>query len=94
MIVIQVQIGKNFIEDVLLDGRFKVDIIIKGLRVQLGLSKPKLAPYNLHMAHQTIAKSLSLIQDLKIHVHGIPYIVTIIVIKNNVLNSTHSMLLD
>jgi hypothetical protein len=76
-----------------LDGGFKVDIIIRGLRVQLGLSKSKLAPYNLHIAHQTIVKSLSLIKDLKIHVHGVPYTVTIIVIKNNVLNSTHSMLL-
>jgi hypothetical protein len=93
MTVIQVQIGKNFIDDVLLDGRFEVDIIIKGLCVQLGLSKHKLAPYNLHMAHQTIVKSLSLIKDLKIHVHGITYTITIIVIKNNVLNSTHSMFL-
>ncbi len=75
-----------------MDGRFKVDIIIKGLHVQLGLSKHKLAPYNLHMAHQTITKSLSLIKDLKIHVHGIPYTITIIVIKNNVLNFTHFML--
>jgi len=56
MTIIQVQIGKNLIEDVRLDGRFKVDIIIKGLHVQLGLSKHKLAPYNLHMAHQTITK--------------------------------------
>jgi hypothetical protein len=93
MTVIQVQIGKNVFEDVLLDGKFKVDIIIKGLCVQLGLSKPKLTPYNLHMAHQTIFKSLSLIKDLQIHVHGIPYTITIIVIKSNVLNSTHSMLL-
>jgi hypothetical protein len=32
-----------------LDGGFGVNIITKKLRVQLSLSKPKLAPYNLHM---------------------------------------------
>jgi hypothetical protein len=32
MVVIQVQIGKNFIEDVLLDGGFGVNIIMKKLR--------------------------------------------------------------
>jgi hypothetical protein len=81
MTVIQIQIAKNLIENALLDGRFKVGIIIKGLCVQLRLSKPKLAPYNLHMVHQTIAKSLSLIKDLKIHVHGIPYTITLLLKK-------------
>jgi hypothetical protein len=50
------------------------------LRVQLGLSKPKLAPYNLHMASQTIAKPLGSIKGLKIIIHGIPYAITFIVI--------------
>ncbi len=45
MVVIHVQVGKNFIEDVLLDGDSGVNIITEKLRVQLGLSKPKLAPY-------------------------------------------------
>jgi hypothetical protein len=30
-IVIQVQVGKNFIDDVLIDGRFEVNIIIENL---------------------------------------------------------------
>jgi hypothetical protein len=58
MALIQVQIGKNLIEDVLLDGGFGINIITKKLKVQLGLSKPKLAPYNVHMINQTIAKPL------------------------------------
>ncbi len=33
MAIIQVQVGKNFIEDVLLDGGSKVNIITKKLRV-------------------------------------------------------------
>jgi hypothetical protein len=64
MAVIHVHVGKNFIENVLLDGGSIVNIITKKLRVQLGLSKPKLAPYNLPMANQTIVKPLGLIKDL------------------------------
>ncbi len=66
----------NFIEDVLLDGGFGVNIIMKKLRMQLGLSKPKPTPYNLRMANQTIAKPLGLIKELKIFIHGIPYAMT------------------
>jgi len=89
MVVIHVQVGKNFIEDVLLDGDSGVNIITEKLRVQLGLSKPKLAPYNLHLAYQTIAKPLGLIKDLRILVHGIPYVVTFTIIQNSLLNSSH-----
>jgi hypothetical protein len=45
------------------------------------------------MVNQTITKPLGLIKDLKIFVHGIPYIITFIVINNNVLDSSYSMLL-
>jgi hypothetical protein len=44
------------------------------------------------MENQTIAK-LGLIRDLKIFIHGIPYIVTFIVINNIVIDSSYSMLL-
>ncbi len=33
MVVIQVQVGKNFIEDVLIDGGFGINLIIKQLRM-------------------------------------------------------------
>jgi hypothetical protein len=71
---IQVQIWKNTIEDVLLDGSSRVNIITKQLRLRLGLPKPKLARYNLRIVDQTTKKPVSLIKDLKIYVHGIPYI--------------------
>ncbi len=51
MAIIQVEIGKNTIEDLLLDGGYGVNIITKQLRLKLGLSKPKLAPYNMKMAY-------------------------------------------
>jgi len=71
MAIIQVEIGKNIIEDVLLDGGYGVNIITKQLRLKLGLSKPKLAPYNMKMAYQTTTKPVGLIRDTKIYVHGI-----------------------
>jgi hypothetical protein len=57
-----------------------VNIITKQLRLKLGLPKPKLAPYNLRMVDQTTTKPMGLIRDLKIYVHGIPYITMFIVL--------------
>jgi hypothetical protein len=92
MVVIQFQVGKNFIEDVLINGGFRISIIIEKLRVQLGLSKPKLAPYNLLMANETITNPLGFIKDLKKNVHGIPYAMTFTIIQNNVLDFNNFML--
>ncbi len=44
MAFIQVQVGKNNVEDVLLDGGASVNIITENLRTKLGLPKLKLAP--------------------------------------------------
>lgn len=51
MVVIQLHIGKTIVKDVLLDGGSKVNIITKQLRLKLGLSKLKPAPYNMRMTH-------------------------------------------
>jgi len=45
------------------------------------------------MVDQTIAKPLGLIKDLRILVHGIPYVMTFIIIQSSVLDSNYSMLL-
>jgi hypothetical protein len=45
MVVIQVQVGKNLLEDVLIDGKANVNIITKNL----SLPKPRLAPYHFSM---------------------------------------------
>ncbi len=76
----------------LIDGGFGVNIIIENLGIQLGLSKPNLVPYNLPMVDQNIAKLFGLIKDLKIFVHGIPYMVTFTIIYSNVLDYSYSML--
>jgi hypothetical protein len=93
MVVIHVQVGRNFIEDVLLDGGYGINIIIEKLQVKLGLPKPKLAPYNLRMANQTIVKPLGLIKDLKNFLHGILYSFTFTVIHSSVLDFNYFVLL-
>jgi hypothetical protein len=45
------------------------------------------------MADQTITKLVGLIKDLKIQIHGILYITTFTIMKNNVLDSSYLMLL-
>jgi hypothetical protein len=92
-VVIQVQVGKNIVEDVLIDGGASVNIIIKNLRIKLGLPKPRSAPYHLRMADHSMTKPLRFIKNLKIHIHGIPYISTFIVLKNNAIDFSYFMLL-
>jgi hypothetical protein len=45
MAVIQVQVGKIIIEDILIDGRTSVNIITENLGTKLNLPKPIPAPY-------------------------------------------------
>jgi hypothetical protein len=93
MVVIQVQVGKNIVEDVLLDGGASVHIMTKNLITKLGLPKPIPAPYHLKMINYNMTKPLGIIKNLKIHIHGIPYVATFTVLQNNVVDSSYSMLL-
>jgi hypothetical protein len=45
------------------------------------------------MVDQSMTKPLGIIRNLKIHIHGIPYIATFTVLKNNAIDSNYSMLL-
>ncbi len=47
MAFIQVQVGKNIVKDVMLNGGARVNIIIKNLSTKLGLPKPRPTPYTL-----------------------------------------------
>ena len=93
MLVISICIGKNIVDDVLLDGGSGVNVITKEERRKLELPKPSLAPFNLKMANGTIAKPTGLLRDVKIHIHSIPYIVTLTVIDCQTIKSDYSMLL-
>ena len=93
MPVVSICIGKNVVDDVLLDGGSGVNVIIKEEHHRLRLPKPSLAPFNLKMANGTIAKPTGLLRDVKIHINGIPYIVTLTVIDCQTIKSDYSMLL-
>jgi hypothetical protein len=56
IVVMKVQVCKNTIEDVWLDGGLRINCITKQLYSKLGLPKRKLAPYNLSMVDQTNTK--------------------------------------
>jgi hypothetical protein len=60
----------------------------------LKLPNPKPTPYIIQMVNQTTIKSVELIKDFKIQIHKILYIMTFTIFKNNVLDSTYSMLLN
>jgi hypothetical protein len=47
MAIIQVQVGKNIVEDVLIDEGASVNIIIENFITKLSLPKPRSTPYNL-----------------------------------------------
>ena len=93
MPVISISIGKNIVDDVLLDGGSGVNVITEEGCHRLGLPKPSLAPFNLKMANGTIAKPTGLLRDVKIHIHGIPYLVVLTNIDCQTIKSDYSMLL-
>jgi hypothetical protein len=72
MAIIHIQVGKNIVEDVLIDGGASVNIIIENLITKLELPKRRLAPYHLKMANQSMTRPLGIIKNLKTHIHGIP----------------------
>ncbi len=59
----------------------------------MGFPKPKPTPYNLKIADQTTIKIVGLIKDLKIYIHGIPYITMFTIFHNSVVDYSYSMLL-
>jgi hypothetical protein len=62
MVVIWVQVGRNIVEDVLLNEGANVNIIIKNLKTKLDLPKPKRVPYHLRMADQNMNRPLRIIK--------------------------------
>jgi hypothetical protein len=91
MAVIQVQVRKNIVENVLIDGGPSVNIVTKNLITKLNLPKPRPTPYHFKMVDQSMTKLLRIIRNLKIHIHGIPYIATFTILQNNVVDFSYSM---
>jgi hypothetical protein len=61
MAVISMHVGKNIVEDVLLDGGSSVNIIIEDFRKKIRLFILKPTPYTIRMVDQTLTKLVGLI---------------------------------
>ncbi len=70
-----------------------MNIIVEKFITKLNLPKPSPTPYHLRMVDQNMIRPLGIIKNLKIHIHGNPYIAAFIVLKNNVVDFNYSMLL-
>ncbi len=46
MAIIEIHVGKNMVDDILLDGSLGINAIIDGLRGKLGLLPPQPTPFN------------------------------------------------
>jgi hypothetical protein len=94
MAVIVVHVGKNMVDNILLDGGSGINAIIDGLRWKLRLSPPQLVPFNLRMVDFSFNKPLGIIPNIKIKIYGIQYMVTFMVMNNkvvgNLLNATRT----
>jgi hypothetical protein len=62
MVVIQVQVGKTIVEDVLIDGGASVNIIIENFITKLGLPKPRPVPYHFILVDQKLTRPLQIIK--------------------------------
>ncbi len=77
----------------MLNVKTSVNILTENLKTKLGLFKPRPTPYHFKMADQSMTRPLGIIRNLKIQIHGIPYVATFIVLHNSVIDANYSMLL-
>lgn len=91
MVIIEVHIGKNVVDDVLLDGGARVNAIIDGLKCKLKLPPHQLASFNLKMVDFSYIKLIRIIPNVEIWIHDIPYIVTF-TIMNKAIDPIYFML--
>jgi hypothetical protein len=82
--IIQIHVGRNVVDDMLLDRGSRTNIIDKDLRKQFGLPSTKPTLYVFRMADHYLTKLIEAIWDFKIHIHGIPYVATFNIMRNNV----------
>ncbi len=91
--VVQVRVGKFEVRNVLLNGKFGVNIISKILRKKLGLRNPQLTSFVIRMVDQPKVQPMGLIQNLKMNMVGSIYKILVIVLKMENGVEAYSMLL-
>lgn len=63
---IKMHVGKNVVDDVLLDGDFGMNAIVNGLKWKLGLPPHQHGPFNLKMDNFSYNKPLGIIPNIQI----------------------------
>ena len=91
--IITIQVGKETLENVLLDEGSGANLIIEEERIWMGMQTPLPALYQLCMVNQVLAQPVGLIWNVRIYIHGIPYFITLTVIWNKKVNEAYNMLL-
>jgi hypothetical protein len=87
-VIIQVQEGKNIMENILFNEGSSVNIVTKELKFILlppKIQTPGMGNHNM--------KLVRLIKDLKIYIHSIFYTITFIIMQHSLLDASYSMLL-
>ncbi len=86
--IIQIQVRKNVMENILCNEGSSVNIMTKKLKFILlpqNIQTPGMANHNM--------KLVRLIKNLKIYIHSIFYTITFIIMHHSLLDASYSMLL-
>ncbi len=70
-----------------------MNAIKDGLKKKLGLTPHQPTPFNLQMVEISFNKPLEIVPNIRIRIHGIPYIITFMVMNNKAIDPMYSILL-
>lgn len=90
--IIPIYVGSEILKNALQNGGSRGNLITEEEYIRLGLQVPSVPLYWQCMADQAIVDPICLIQNVKIHIQGIPYIINMMVIKNIEVNEAYNML--
>jgi hypothetical protein len=80
--LLTVQMGNGTLDNVFLDNGSGVNLITEEKQRRLGLKDRQPTPFRLRMVDQTVKDPVEMMPNVRIHIHGIPYLITLTVIKN------------
>jgi hypothetical protein len=85
---------KETLENVLLDGRSRVNLIIEEERIRLGMQIKFPALHRLHMVDQAIVQPIGINWNVRTHINGILFFIMLMAIWNKEVHEAYNMLLD
>lgn len=85
--ILSVWISNRTLDNIQVDNGFGIHLIIEEEFMRLGMKDLQVGLYKLRMAIKKIVERVGMFKTVEIHIHGIPYIITLIVIKNKEVNA-------